>query len=192
MQLRIEENRSARKYSRRVQVARVLWWFGIVVFRMTPKPFWGTRNLILRVFGARLGRGVRVDRRAEIYFPWNLSIGDHSAVGFGALIYNLGSVTIGQGVTISHRAHLCAGTHDYRDPSLPLIKSSITVGDQAWVCADALIGPDVKVAEGSVIGARAVLMRSNESWSVMTGNPAVKIASRTIRVPTSDSKSMGC
>ena len=162
-------------------MARVLWWFGNVAFRMTPKPFWGTRNLILRAFGARLGKGVRVDRRAEIYFPWKLSIGDHSAVGFGALIYNLGPVTIGQGVTISHRAHLCAGTHDYRDASLPLIKSSITVGDEAWVCADALIGPDVKVAEGSVIGAGAVLMRSNDSWSVMSGNPATEVSRRTIK-----------
>ena len=56
-----------------------------------------------------------------IWFPWNLEIGDWSAIGEETLIYNLGKVTIGEKATVSHRVHVCAGTHDYTVPALPLL-----------------------------------------------------------------------
>ncbi len=55
--------------------------------------------------------------------PWNLEVGDLSSIGENVLIYNLGKVNIGSKTTISHRAHLCAGTHDYTNPILTTRKS---------------------------------------------------------------------
>jgi len=99
-------------------------------------------------------------------------VGDWSAIGEETLIYTLGPVTIGQQVTISHRAHLCAGTHDYNQASMPLVKPPIVIGDQAWVCADAFVGPGVTVGEGAVVGARSVVTKNVEPWTVVAGNPA--------------------
>ena len=113
--------------------------------------------------------------------PWNLEIGDWSAIGEGALIYSLGKVTIGTRATISHRAHLCAGTHDYTSPSLPLIKPPITIGDQCWICADSFIGPNVTIGEGAVVGARAVATKDVEPWSIVAGNPAKRIKERHVK-----------
>ena len=53
------------------------------------------RRLILRLFGARVGRGVVVKPGARIKFPWRLSIGDHSWIGEDAWIDNLAPVAIG-------------------------------------------------------------------------------------------------
>ena len=85
------------------------------------------------MFGADVGRKVVIKPSVNIKYPWNLEIGDWSAIGELAFIYNLGPVCIGSNVTISQRAHLCAGTHDHTDPALPLLKPPISIGDQACV-----------------------------------------------------------
>lgn len=174
----ISSNRSARKYSRGELIGRVLWGIVSPFFRLSPRLCWGWRNFLLRSFGARIGRNVQIHPSATVFLPWNLTIGDWSSVGFEALIYNLGPVTIGSRVTVSQRAHLCAGSHDVRDPSMTLLRPPISIGDGAWICADAFVGPDVSVGEGAVIGARAVVVRDVEPLAVMAGNPARKVKSR--------------
>ena len=181
--LDIRTNRAARKYSAREMRRRVLWMFGAVLFRIIPRPMFAWRNAILRTFGARIGRDVRVYGSVVVYMPWNLAIGDWSAIGEHAYIYNLGPVTIGRSATVSQRAHLCAGTHDYTVPEMPLLKPPITIGDSAWVCADAFVGPGVHVGEGAVVGARAVATRDVPPWTVVGGNPARVIKRRELRGP---------
>ena len=117
----------------------------------------------------------------RIYFPWNLTVGDWSAIGEEAFIYNLGPVTLGEKVTVSHRAQLCAGTHDYTSTDLPLIKPPIVIKDLAWICADAFVGPNVTVGEGAIVGARAVVMKDVEPWAIMTGNPAKFVKRRVLK-----------
>jgi putative colanic acid biosynthesis acetyltransferase WcaF len=177
----IAANRAARKYSAGDLARRVLWMGGAVAFRLVPRPFFGVRNAILRLFGARIGRDVRLYGSVVVYMPWNLTVGDWSAIGEHALIYNLGPVTIGRAATVSQRAHLCAGTHDYTAPDMPLLKPPITIGDQAWVCADAFVGPGVRIGDGAVVGARAVAVRDVDPWTVVAGNPARRIKRREIR-----------
>ncbi len=178
--LDIARNRRATKYSARHQVLRVLWSLAHPLFALSPRPLFGWRRLLLRVFGARVGRAVHVYSSAVITMPWNLAIGDHSSIGEHALIYNLGPVTIGARATISHRSHLCAGTHDYTDPSMPLLKLPIEIGDQAWVCADAFVGPGVRIGEGAIAGARAVVVRDVPAWTIVAGNPARAIKTREL------------
>jgi putative colanic acid biosynthesis acetyltransferase WcaF len=178
--LDIAANRRAHKYSTSENVRRAFWGAGKWLFRLSPRPCFGWRRFVLRMFGAEVGRHVHIYSSATIYFPWNLRIGDWSSIGEGALIYNLGPVTIGRNVTISQRAHLCAGTHDYSRADLPLLKPPIEVRDQAWVCADAFVGPGVVVGEGAVAGARAVVTKNVEPWTVVAGNPARFLKARRI------------
>jgi len=184
--LDIAANRKMKKYSRRELIGRLLW--GVVrpiLFAPSPRVLCGWRRFILRFFGAAVGREVHIYNSAVIYMPWNLEIGDWSSIGENALVYNLGRVCIGSRVTISHRAHLCAGTHDYTRAELPLEKRPILVRDSAWVCTDAFVGPGVTVGEGAVVGARAVVIKDVEPWSVVGGNPARKVKTRVIRNPES-------
>ena len=178
--LKIEGNRRASKYSRYELMLRVLWGFGKMAFRLTPRPCFGLRRLILRAFGAKVGSKVNIYPSALIYYPWKLEIGANSSIGEWALIYNLGPVAIGARSTISQRAHLCAGTHDYQNPALPLIKPPIKIGDEVWVCADAFVGPNISIGEGAVVGARAVVTRDVAPWAVVAGNPAKFVKTRVI------------
>jgi len=178
--LDIKGNRNATKYTSGELFRRLLWGVGQFAFRCSPRPFFGWRRFVLRCFGARVGREVHLYASTRIYFPWNLTIGDWSAIGEDAFIYNLGVVTIGAKATISHRAHLCAGTHDYRQADLPLLKPPIEIADQAWVCADAFVGPGITVGQGAVVGARAVVTKNVEPWTVVAGNPARVIKRREL------------
>lgn len=178
--LDIKFNRSATKYSRKELVLRVLWGIGKLAFRLTPRPCFGLRCGILRLFGAKLGSNVNIYSSALIYYPWNLEVGNDSSIGEWALIYNLGPVCIGARSTISQRAHLCAGTHDYRNPELPLMKPPIVIGDEVWVCADVLIGPGTTIGRGAVLAAGAVVSKDVKGWSVVAGNPAKFIKTREL------------
>ncbi len=180
-ELDIKKNRSNLNYPVRIYAYRIIWTLGKFFFRCSPRTAFGYRNAILRVFGAKIGKNVHIYSSANIWFPWNLSIGDWSAIGEDVLIYNLGKVTIGKKSTISHKVHICAGTHDYTDPNLPLLKKEINIGNQAWICADAFVGPGVNVSDGAVIGARGVLINDANSWSVYCGNPAKYIKQRVLK-----------
>ena len=179
--LNIEDNRNARKYSPKVQLMRVAWSVGRILFRLMPRPLYAPRRFLLRLYGAKVGNRVNVANTATIYFPWNLEIGDWSAIGEHAYIYNLGRISIGEKATVSQRAHLCAGTHDYSDPALPLLTPPIEIGDQVWICADAFVGPGVSVGDGAVVGACAVVTRNVDPWKVVAGNPAQVVKERKMK-----------
>jgi putative colanic acid biosynthesis acetyltransferase WcaF len=177
--LDISTNRKTAKYCAAVQMHRLVWALCQPLFRFSPRPLFGWRTFLLRLFGAKIGANVHIYGSAVIYMPWNLEIGDWSSIGEHAYIYNLGRVTIGKGATISPRAHVCAGTHDYRKSDMPLMKPPVNIHDQAWICADAFIGPDVAVNEGAIVGARAVVVKDVQAWKIVAGNPAREIGIRT-------------
>jgi putative colanic acid biosynthesis acetyltransferase WcaF len=178
--LDIQQNRRTRKYSPGEMTRRVLWTLAHPLFRFSPRPCFGWRRFLLRCFGAKIGRNVHVYPSATIYFPWNLQAEDESAIGEHALIYNLGRVTIGARATISHRAHLCAGTHDHTKLDFPLLRPPIMIGPEAWICAEAFVGPDVTIGEGAIVGAGAVAMKDVRPWMIVIGNPARESRRREI------------
>jgi putative colanic acid biosynthesis acetyltransferase WcaF len=155
------------------RAARVVW--NLVqgtVFRWSPRPLHGWRSFLLRLFGAKVGRGAHVYPGAKIWAPWSVEIGEETGVADGATLYSQGKITLGRRVVISQGAHLCAGTHDYEKRGFPLVTAPITVGDEAWIAAEAFVHPGVTIGEGAVIGARAVVIRSQPAWMVCAGNPA--------------------
>ena len=174
----IHENRAAHKWTRRELAGRVLWAACRPLFRWSPRLCWGWRSFLLRLFGAQVAPHVHIHPSAVVFIPWNLKIGECSSVGFGALLYNLGQLTIGEKVTISQRAHLCGGTHDFRDEAMPLIKAPVTICDGAWICADAYVGPGITVGPRSVVGARAVVTKDVPEAAVVAGNPARVVGAR--------------
>jgi putative colanic acid biosynthesis acetyltransferase WcaF len=174
--LDIAANRAARKYSRREQMRRVFWEFGRWLIRLSPHPCYRWRRYVLRLFGARVGEQARIHQSTVICMPWNLEVGDWSAIGPQVFVYSLGKVRIGHRATVSYRSHLCAGTHDFTDPTLPLLKPAVTVADDAWVGTEAFIGPGVTVGRGAIVAARAVVVKDVAAFTVVGGHPAREIA----------------
>ena len=166
-------------WTTRQKVARLAWaTVQMTAFRLSFHDWYGWRAALLRRFGATVGRGVRVRRTARVEIPWHLTLGDDVIVGDGVILYALGPITIGPRTMVSQYAHLCAGTHDYRVPSFPLLRPPITVGADCWVAADAFVGPGVTVGDRAVVGARAAVFKDVPAGMVVGGNPARVIKSR--------------
>lgn len=166
-------------YSFREYAGRLLWrlcW--LTLWQLCWKRFYALRIILLRVFGARLPLHNEMAGSTWIEIPWNLAVGEYSAIGPRVTIYNLGLITIGSNTVISQDSYLCGGTHDYTKPTMPLIKVPITIGNHVWICAGAFIGPGVTIGEGVVVGARAVVTKDIEPWTVVAGNPAKVIKRR--------------
>ncbi|WP_081813097.1 hypothetical protein [Hyphomonas sp. CY54-11-8] len=177
--LDIVRNRKARKWSRKELLGRALWeTIGSPLFAISPRPLWAYRRMLLRIFGAQVGADVHVFPSVRIAIPWNIQIDDQAAVGDGAILYSLGLIHIGTRATISQYAHLCAGSHDYSCTSFDLLKPPISIGEEAWICADAFIGPGVSIGARSIVGARAVVTKGIGDNLIVAGNPAEKIRVR--------------
>jgi putative colanic acid biosynthesis acetyltransferase WcaF len=174
----IESNRHARKWLASEIVGRTLWAAARPLFRLSPRIFWGWRTSLLRMFGATIGRKVHIYPSVRIEIPWNLAIGDYAAIGDRAIVYNLGMLSIGARATISQGAHLCGGTHEHERADMVLVKASITIGEGAWICADAFVGPHVVIGDHAIVGARAVAVRRVDAWTIVVGNPAKSVGLR--------------
>lgn len=164
------------------RVRRVVW--GVVYslfFRILPRPCHRLRATILRAFGANVASGAHVYSRCRIWAPWNLVVEREAGIADDVTLYSMATITIGERAVVSQGSHLCAGTHDYEDPSFKLYALPITIGAHAWICADSFIGPGVTIGEGAVIGARSVVTKDMPAWTVCAGTPCRPIKPRVLR-----------
>lgn len=181
MELELKNYRN--RHSLKSRIARAVWnvvW--LFFFRSTPRGvLHGWRRFLLRMFGARIGKGVHVLPSCRIWQPWKLEMGDFSCFSENVECYSVDQVIIGTQVVVSQWSFLCCASHDIASPIMELTYSPIRVENQAWIAARAFIGPGVTVGEGAVVGACSVVTRDVEPWTVVAGNPAKFIRRRTIR-----------
>ena len=168
-------------WSFREKVGRALWMIlGQPIFRLSFHNWHPFRVMLLRLFGAQIGRRVAIRPTADIEVPWMLQVDDDATIGEHAIVYSLGRIRIGRRSVISQYAHLCAGTHDYTDPTFKLIRAPVIIGDDVWVGADAYVGPGVHVGDLSVIGARSSVYKDMPPAKVCVGNPARPVKDRVL------------
>jgi acetyltransferase-like isoleucine patch superfamily enzyme/UDP-N-acetyl-D-mannosaminuronic acid transferase (WecB/TagA/CpsF family) len=160
-----------------------VWHFiGFRIVRSDLLPFSPLKRLVLRLFGARIGKGVYIKPGVRVKFPWLLSIGDHSWIGEDVWIDNLAQVTIGAHVCISQAAYLCTGNHDWSSHNMKLFRRPITLKEGCWIGARANVCPGVTVGAGAVASVGSVVTRDIPPFEVWGGNPAVYVRDRRIEL----------
>ncbi len=171
-------------YSLSSYAARFAWTIvQATLFRWSLPRMSGWRRMLLRLFGAKLHPTSKVGRTAIVQHPWLLEIGEQSDIADRVRVYNLGPIRMGRHSVVSQDAYLCAGTHDYTKPTLPLIRPPITIGDGVWVCSAAFVGPGVTIGHNSIVGAAAVVMRDVPDGVIVSGNPAAVVRPRPMGAP---------
>jgi putative colanic acid biosynthesis acetyltransferase WcaF len=152
----------------------VKWLFLKTVF---PWPS-GVKVGLLRLFGAKVGKGVCIKPQVNIHLPWKLTVGDFAWIGEEAFILNFEPVKIGSSACISQRAFLCGGNHDYRDPAMKYRNGPIMIGDGAWVGAQVFVGPGVTIGVDAVVTAGNIVTKDLPAGMVCSGNPCVPVKAR--------------
>ena len=164
------------------KIARVLWgmvW--LFLFRPSPKVLHGWRRLLLRLFGARIGRGAHIHASVKVWGPWNLIMEDHSCLGPYVDCYCVDTIRLGPHSTVSQYGYLCGASHDHEHPNMPLVTAPITIGREVWVAADVFVAPGVTIGDGALVGARSSVFRNVDPWTVVAGNPAKFIKPRIVK-----------
>jgi len=164
-------------------IKRIIWYLiNFTIFRCIPSiQLRYLRNGLLKLFGAEIPWDTLIYASSQIWAPWNLKMGKNSCIGPNTKIYNKSPIIIHDNCVISQGAYLCTASHDITDIRHPLIHYPITIDDKVWIAADAFIGPGVHIHEGAVVGARAVVFKDIESWTVVIGNPAKFVKHRVMK-----------
>jgi len=159
--------------------AQTLWFLvGSPFLRCNLNPFSSLKVAILRLFGARIGKGVVLKPGLHVKYPWHLIIGDNCWIGEDAWLDNLGLISLGNNVCISQGAYLCTGNHDWRDPRFGLIVREISLLEGSWVGARSFIGPGVEIGRYSIASAATVVTRNIPDLEIHAGNPAAFVRRR--------------
>lgn len=159
----------------------IVWYFVNAWFIDCEwNPSSGLRVFLLRLFGAKVGKGVVIKPSVNIKYPWNLSIGDYTWIGERVWIDNLVQVTIGSNVCVSQGAMLLCGNHNYKKSTFDLIVKPIALEDGSWVGAQSTVCPGVIMHSHSVLAVGSVASKDLDPYSVYRGNPAVKVSDRVI------------
>ena len=160
---------------------RLIWFIVNVFFFQNPLNLSsGTKVVLLRLFGAKVGRGVTIKPSVNVKYPWLLEIGDHVWVGEEVWIDNLVKVTIGNHVCLSQGVMLLTGSHNYKSTTFDLIAKEILLEDGVWIGAKGIVCPGIKCLPHSVLSVASVATSDLEAFGIYQGNPAVWKRKRAI------------
>jgi len=160
-------------WSIKARITRVLWALcEFVLWRISPPSMTGFRNTMLRFFGAKVGKRVRIHPSVKVVIPWHIDIADGVTIHERAILYALGQITIGPGTEIGPLVHLCAGTHDHTDPVFPLLREPITISDRCTLGAASFVAPGTVLAQGTILHPMSALYSDSTPNTQYRGNPA--------------------
>lgn len=165
--------------SRGNRVRGFLWRLTrLTLFRCSPMNGTGWRNVLLRIFGAKVAPAVAIAPSVLIDYPWNLTIERGVVLCDRVIINCMGAVTIGEGTRISQYAHICAGTHEYQRPDMRIEPRPIALEPDVWIAADAFVGPGVRIGRGAMLAARSSAFGDMPAGMICVGEPARPVKPR--------------
>jgi len=167
MRRKLESFSTASYDKGRPKIVQALWFATLNLFFMKwwlPKSF---RPMILRLFGAKVGKNVFIRHRVRILWPWKLEVGDNTWLGEDLWVLNLEQVNIGSDVALSQGVMLCTGSHDYLSESFAYRNAPISIGDGVWLAAYTLILPGVSIGEGATVLSRCRVSHSVAPQSII-------------------------
>ncbi|MCC6840480.1 MAG: colanic acid biosynthesis acetyltransferase WcaF [Flavobacteriales bacterium] len=160
-------------------IKRTLWYFTNALFFINPLfPFRSPKPVLLRLFGAKVGKGVVIHPGVNIKFPWKLTIGSHVWIGQRAWLDNIDQLTIHSNVVISQGAMLILGSHDYKKPDYPTLSGPVVLEEGSWVGAGALVLGGVTLKSHALLAAGSVTGKNLKAYTIYRGNPAVPVKER--------------
>ncbi|UTV86711.1 hypothetical protein KDX00_16750 [Cobetia amphilecti] len=179
----MKELRYKNKLSMKNRMMRLLWGVTYRMFFVLSPP-WILNNwrvFLLKLFGAKVGVGCKIDPSIKVWAPWNLIIGDYVALGEKVNLYSVDRIEIGSKVAISDGSFICTASHDISSLVRPLTHSPIYIEDHCWIASQAMLHPGITIKEGSIVAARSVIRKSTNSWEIWAGNPGTMVGNRIIK-----------
>lgn len=172
-------------FTKKTKIKLALWLIvQNTLFRWSPHKLNKFRIWLLNSFGANIKTTCFIHAKATIYMPWNVTMGNNSAIDFDALIYSLDKVVIGDFVSISYKVNINTGSHDHSDPEFALITKPVYIKSGAFIGTESYISPGVTIGQMTVIGARSVITKDMPSDMICFGHPCKPYKKREKKLET--------
>ncbi|MCX6239095.1 MAG: WcaF family extracellular polysaccharide biosynthesis acetyltransferase [Bacteroidia bacterium] len=160
---------------------RILWHFVSALFFQTAFfPVNSLKVLMLKAFGAKIGKNVNIKPFVYFKFPWRLIIGNNVWIGERVWIANEALVRIGNNVCISHETLILSGGHNYKKKYFDVYANPVIIEDGVWLGAQSSVGGGITIGSHAVLTMKSVANNDLEPYSIYRGNPAIKIRDRII------------
>lgn len=134
------------------------------------------RYFILKYSSNGCGKFVYISKYSMVDYPKNIEYGNNIYIGKNFKSFGAGMILIGSGTYISPSVTILTTTHDIMTMNEKY--KNVYIGKYCWIATNATILPGVKIGEGAVVAAGAVVTKDVEPYTVVMGNPSRYIKTR--------------
>lgn len=144
-------------------------------------PSHHVRRFFYRIGGMKIGRGSTIHMGATFYNANNIRIGQDSIIGENAVLDGRDLLIIGNHVDIASEVMVYNAEHNLEDPHFAATVAPIEIADYVFIGPRAIILPGVKIGQGAVVGAGAVVTKDVPTGVIVGGVPAKEIGERKLK-----------
>ncbi len=141
------------------------------------------RRFLMRLYGAKIGKGSSIHMGCRFFSLKKLSIGQDSIIGYGAFMDGRDRIMIGDHVDIASDVMIYNSEHDINSEDFQATIGPVIIEDYVFIGPRAIILPGVTIGKGAVVGAGAVVTKDVPEFAIVGGVPAAVIGERKLKDP---------
>jgi acetyltransferase-like isoleucine patch superfamily enzyme len=130
-----------------------------------------------------IGHNVKFQGTGEIYFPENLTIGDHCRIGYNFFFMARGGIKIGDNTVLSRNVTIYSSNHDYKSTThIPYddkyVDKKVTIGNGVWIGMNVNILPGVTIGDGAIIAMGSTITKDVLKGQIIASSSQKNIGCR--------------
>jgi maltose O-acetyltransferase len=155
----------------------IAWIYAALLSRFPSRTL---RHIYLRLWLGGFGAGTGVQMGCRFMNGRKVTLGERNVVNFGCLLDGRRyAIRTGSDVSIGPEASILTLGHDPQAPDFADRGGDVTIGDRVWIGYRAVVLPGVTIGDGAVVAACAVVTRDVEPYTIVAGNPAREVGTRS-------------
>ncbi len=146
-------------------------------------PIHTIRKLCYKFCGVNIPMDSNIYMGANFFNPSGITIGHNSLIGNNCFLDGRAPLTIGNHTSLASEVMIYNDEHNINSPDYENSFGPVTIGDYVFIGPRAIILPNIKIGDGAVVAAGAVVTKNIPDFEVWGGVPAKKISDRNIKNP---------
>jgi maltose O-acetyltransferase len=144
-------------------------------------PSHTVRLIFYKISGIKIGKGSVIHTGANFYEPRNITIGEDTIIGEGAVLDGRAKLMIGNHVDFASEVMIYNSQHDINDENFSAVNREVVIEDYVFVGPRSIILPGVKIGKGAIVAAAAVVTKDVPPYAIVAGVPAHVIGERKLK-----------